>query len=60
MTAYRCRYGWHSWQFVEMGRRREIQQPGYLTVVCVLVERCRRCGLRRSNDHAPIPRRVRT
>jgi hypothetical protein len=54
-----CRWGWHSWQFISMGQRREITIPGYTTYVARLTERCRRCGLRRTNDSAPIPRRVR-
>jgi hypothetical protein len=53
-----CRWGWHSWRFVSMGQRREITVPPWTHYVCQLTEECRRCGLRRFSESAPIPKRV--
>ena len=59
MTApFLCRLGWHSWRFVSMGQRRVVTVVPWTHFVCLLTEECRRCGLRRTNESAPIPRRA--
>jgi len=57
--AFRCRHGWHSWRFISMSNRRDIDTQVGTYYVCCLVEECRRCGLKRTRDSAPVPKRVR-
>ena len=59
--SWRCRHGFHRFVFVSMSNVRDVAawSEGGSFHVCNLVERCERCGLRRTNDYAHVPRRVR-
>lgn len=57
-TPWRCRHGWHDLRFVSMSDVRTVDVPGHqLHHICRLVERCERCGLKRTRHHADLPKR---
>lgn len=58
-ASWRCRKGWHTWFFESMDDLRMIDGAFYSTWVCKLVERCGRCGIKRTSHSAVVPRKVR-